>query len=114
MGIRGDGVGEVFLSGPGAGSLATGSAVVGDVVDAALTVRAPRWEKAEKFIDPDEIKSRWYVRCKADEHAIRSAMPDAECPLDHEGVFLTGELSRRELNAVIEGLQPVNVFRLLD
>ena len=112
--IRGDGVGEVFLSGPGAGSLATGSAVVGDIVDAALTVRAPRWEKAEKFIDPDEIKSRWYVRCKADEHAIRSAMPDAECPLDHEGVFLTGELSRRELNAVIEGLQPVNVFRLLD
>ena len=112
--IRGDGVGEVFLSGPGAGSLATGSAVAGDIVDAALTVRAPRWEKAEKFIDPDEIKSRWYVRCKADEAAIRAALPEAECLAGHEGVFLTGELSRKALSAVIEPLQPVNVFRLLD
>ncbi|MBE6969338.1 MAG: homoserine dehydrogenase [Ruminococcaceae bacterium] len=112
--IRGDGVGEVFLSGPGAGSLATGSAVAGDIVDAALTVRAPHWAKAKKFVDPDEIKSRWYVRCKADEAAIRAALPGAECPLDHEGVFLTGELTRKALNAIIEPLQPINVFRLLD
>lgn len=112
--VRGDGVGEVFLSGPGAGSLATGSAVVGDIVDAALTVRAPRWEKAESFIDPDELPCRWYVRCRADEHAIRTAMPGAECPLGHEGVFLSDELSRKALNAIIEPLQPINVFRLLD
>ena len=112
--IRGDGVGEVFLSGPGAGSLATGSAVAGDIADAALTVRAPGWEKAETFIDPDELPCRWYVRCQADEHAIRAALPEAECPLDHPGVFLTPELSRKALNAVIEPLQPVNVFRLLD
>ena len=79
-----------------------------------LTVRAPRWEKAEKFIDPDEIKSRWYVRCKADEAAILAALPEAECLAGHEGVFLTGELSRKALSAVIEPLQPVNVFRLLD
>ena len=112
--VRGDGVGEVFLSGPGAGSLATGSAVAGDIVDAALTVRAPRWEKAKKFVDPDEIPCRWYVRCQANEAAIRAALPEAECPLGHEGVFLTGELTRKALNAIIEPLQPVNVFRLLD
>jgi len=45
---------------------------------------------------------------------IRAALPGAECPLDHEGVFLTGELTRKALNAIIEPLQPINVFRLLD
>ncbi|MEM9158407.1 MAG: homoserine dehydrogenase, partial [Verrucomicrobiota bacterium] len=73
--IRGDVVGDTIYIGPGAGRDATASAVISDVVDAAKILIASNCEDRLPFLDtapkngcelrlaePDEIRSRYYVR----------------------------------------------------
>ncbi|MBK1876296.1 homoserine dehydrogenase [Pelagicoccus mobilis] len=69
--IHGDVVGETVYIGPGAGRDATASAVIADVVDAAKLLvaggsqfvdPAPRGGERIELAEPEEIKSRYYVR----------------------------------------------------
>lgn len=75
--IHGDVVGETVYIGPGAGRDATASAVIADVVDAAkLLVNggadtfidpAPRGGDKIELAEPEEIKSRYYVRLQVED-----------------------------------------------
>ncbi|MBR6021991.1 MAG: homoserine dehydrogenase [Kiritimatiellae bacterium] len=67
--VRGDTVGTTLYYGRGAGRAATASAVVADIADAALNLRAGgcRREGARgaaelAFCDPSEVRSRFYLR----------------------------------------------------
>ena len=72
--VTGDGVGEVLFYGRGAGKLATASAVVGDIVDAAKHIGRPivslAWEDSSSrdfIIRYKESAVSMYVRITADE-----------------------------------------------
>ncbi len=66
--ICGKNLGDILLSGPGAGSLPTASAVVGDIIEAArgsnLPIRGVAAEHLQKFPIKkiDEIESEYYLR----------------------------------------------------
>jgi homoserine dehydrogenase len=67
--VQGDVVGTTLYYGRGAGRAATASAVVADIADAALNLRAGgcRREGAAggaevKFCDPEKVRSRFYLR----------------------------------------------------
>ena len=115
--LRGDAVGETFLCGPGAGRLPTGSAVVGDIIDAAQCAghpRVPEWSEAPDgyLADPEELPCRWYVRGGGRE-AARELFPTAEFAGAAEGAFLTPPMTGRELRARAAPLRPRSIFRAL-
>lgn len=66
--VEGDLVGRVWFEGPGAGSLAASSAVVGDVIDAARSVawgfREPGYARRDscRILPMDEVRTRYYLR----------------------------------------------------
>jgi homoserine dehydrogenase len=67
--VRGNAVGEVMLYGQGAGSLPTGSAVVGDIISVARNFRsgargrvACTCHDQRKVLDMAKIETRYYVR----------------------------------------------------
>jgi len=113
--VRGDAVGECLFYGPGAGSLPTASAVVGDAVDALRRVgrKYIDWgpEQPERFVHPDALPWRWYVRCRG-----ALALPGAETVAAAEGetACLTAPMTRRELDAALAGREALRCFRLLE
>ena len=63
--VRGSAVGEVMFYGPGAGSLAAGSAVVGDVIDVARNINFGSTSRVScTCFDQREMLSTDSVRCK--------------------------------------------------
>ncbi len=117
--IRGNAVGDVMFYGQGAGKMATASAVVADVLDAAKHKNEqthPFWTEAEGNLvySLEEVKTRWYVRTAA---AI--AMPEGCIALSEQTsettAFLTEEaLSEQELLARLpQGMAQVH-YRVLD
>ena len=72
--VKGDAVGDVMFYGPGAGSLAAGSAVVGDVIDIARDinfgstsrVRCTCFDKRE-MLSMDSVNCKNYVRIIAED-----------------------------------------------
>ncbi|MBU6429064.1 MAG: homoserine dehydrogenase [Cyanobacteria bacterium REEB65] len=73
--IKGDAVGEVMFSGPGAGSLPTASAVVADILNAAEHLDLPSplisWPAGEEasVVPALETVSRFYLRLHAPDRA---------------------------------------------
>lgn len=69
--IQGDAVGALFLRGRGAGSAATASAVVGDLVDLARGCAACCWSAPSQDLQgshplaPKDREGRWYIRIHA-------------------------------------------------
>ena len=113
--VRGDAVGECLFYGPGAGSLPTASAVVGDAVDALRRVgrKYIAWgpEQPERFVHPDELPWRWYVRCRG-----AAALPGAEAvaAAGGESACLTGPMTRAALDAALAGREVLACLRLLE
>lgn len=63
--VKGSAVGEVMFSGPGAGSLAAGSAVVGDVIDVARNIMFGCTSRIQcTCYDEKPILGMDYVRCR--------------------------------------------------
>ena len=123
--VRGDAIGDVMFYGRGAGKLPTASAVVADVIDAARNMghrRALFWEPGgqDTVCGADGLASRWYVRAKASTEALRAALPG--CKLlarresgGDEAACLTGrELTRPQLDQLLEGIELRSVIRVLD
>ena len=70
--VRGDAVGEVMFYGPGAGSLPTGSAVVGDLVAIGRNIKSGTTGRigctcfdAKKMLPIEAIQTKFYVRVLA-------------------------------------------------
>ncbi len=72
--VKGDATGDVIFYGRGAGKLPTASAVVADVIDCVKHISARKylyWEDSsnEQLIEPDDSKSRFYLRVESDDIA---------------------------------------------
>ena len=116
--IRADAVGEVVLQGPGAGKLPTGSAVVGDVIEAAQCGKGRRhlrWDEApaDYLTDPDALQSRWYVRCSASREAAAAALGELAFANVEGCAFLTGSLSAAALKKITGELGVICALRVL-
>lgn len=122
--VRGDCVGDVVLYGQGAGSLATASAVVGDIIDCACNTKERKffgWDEEKKGFVEDylETETSLYVRCTAE--SMENARAEIENTLGEvtyltrenqafdEIAFLTPVMKERELRRILSVL-PVNVI----
>lgn len=72
--VRGNAVGEVMFYGPGAGSLAAGSAVVGDVIDIARNIRMNATARIgctcfdkRDVMDADAVFCKNYIRIRTED-----------------------------------------------
>jgi homoserine dehydrogenase len=80
--VEGDLVGPVLLEGQGAGGRPTASAVVGDLVDLARSVRrqvqsrtAAAFDRQVAVVPMDEVETRAYLRCRvADRPGVLAAI----------------------------------------
>ena len=118
--VRGNAVGDVMFYGPGAGSLPTASAVVGDIIDIAGHLENRKdlsWEDCgpDSVADVGELKTGWYVRTAASEDAVKSIFPDAVFINGAaETAFITGERCADEIRPLLGKLPALSAFRILD
>jgi len=95
--VRGSSVGEVMFYGQGAGSMPTGSAVVGDIVDVARNIRSGSTGRIactcfdEKPVHPiEDLTTRYYLRTQvADRPGVLAAIATV---FGEEGVSLASVL----------------------
>ena len=65
--VRGNAVGECLFYGAGAGRMPTASAMVADIIDTFRRGNGRKFidwgpEQPERFVDPAEVPTRWYIR----------------------------------------------------
>ncbi len=72
--VHGDAVGDVMFYGPGAGSMAAGSAVVGDVIEIARNIRFDATSRISctcyderKMLSMDSVKCKNYIRLRTED-----------------------------------------------
>lgn len=72
--VKGSAVGEVMFYGPGAGSMAAGSAVVGDVIDIARNINAQATARISctcydqrPMLSMDSVRCKNYIRVRTDD-----------------------------------------------
>ena len=122
--VKGDAVGDVMFYGRGAGKLPTASAVVADVIDAAKHINTKKyldWDAggADACTPPDGLVSPWYVRANASADAVQQILPEADF-LSHVGAaegetaFLTGRMTRAQLEEKLAGMELLSVLRVLN
>ena len=95
--VRGSSVGEVMFYGQGAGTMPTGSAVVGDVIDVARNIRAGSTGRVactcfedKQALSIEELRTRYYLRLQvADRPGVLAAIATV---FGEEGVSLASVL----------------------
>ena len=114
--IRGNAVGETLFYGAGAGRMPTASAMVADILDTFRRGDGRKFidwgpEVPERFVDPDSVPTRWFVRWAGDSGSSISS----EC-VSVAGfcAAITEPMDRGALAAQLEGLEVGSVFRVLD
>ena len=122
--VKGDAVGDVMFYGRGAGKLPTASAVVADVIDAAKHIHTKKyldWAAGGDDVctPPDGLTSAWYVRANASADAVRAVLPETNFlarrgAAEGEVAFLTGEMTRAQLEEKLAGLELLSVLRVLN
>ena len=122
--VKGDAIGDVMFYGRGAGKLPTASAVVADVIDAAKHIHTKKyldWAQGGEDVckAPDGLQSGWYVRANGETAAIQAALGQVSfltCQGAAEGevAFLTGQMTRAELDEKLAGVETLTVLRVLD
>ena len=112
--VRGNAVGDTLFYGAGAGRMPTASAMVADILDTMRRGNGRKFidwgpEQPERFVDPDAVETRWYVRYRG-ERAV------GEQSVSAEGftAAVTAPMDRAALNKLLEGLEVARVFRALD
>lgn len=133
--VEGDAVGQTLYYGPGAGSEATASAVIADMVDVARFVAAEQGQAvaslgfaADKIsnlpvMEMDEIESAYYLRISAEDHPgvlakVSAIMSELEINIesvmqkesDQKGdliplVLLSHAVKEKQINAAIERIE---------
>ncbi len=125
--VRGDATGDVLMYGKGAGSLATASAVVGDVIDCASYDNERKffgWEdkKDDYLADYLDCETALYVRATgADKAAIEKAFGsvqylERENQAENEVAFVTPVKKEKELRDTLAslGINVLSVIRTAD
>ena len=117
--VRGSAVGECLFYGAGAGRMPTASAMVADILDTFRRGNGRKFidwgpEQPERFVSPDAVPSRWYVRCTGGcgngSFAAKCVSADGFC------AAVTEPMERAALDAALAdaGVEAVRVFRVLD
>ncbi len=101
--IKGNAVGDVFLSGRGAGKLPTASAVVADMIDAAKhTEYLKGWgwqdELPGTVLKQEELECAWFIRVSGTTEDLLELYPDADI-IFNDGKTIAA-FTEKELNAV--------------
>ena len=121
--VRGDATGDVLMYGKGAGSLATASAVVGDVIDCASYDNERKFfgwdDKKEDYLaDYLECETALYVRVSgADKAEIEKAFGSVQYlsrenqPSD-EIAFVTPVGKEKDLRDTLQGLH-INILGII-
>ena len=125
--VRGDMVGDVLMYGQGAGSLATASAVVGDVIDCAANDKQRKFfgwsDKKENYLqDYMKCETALYVRAEnADKSAIEKAFGSVqyltkEDADENEIAFITPVGVEENLRASLEKaeINALSIIRVSD
>ncbi|MBQ7295255.1 MAG: homoserine dehydrogenase [Clostridia bacterium] len=125
--VRGDMVGDVLMYGQGAGSLATASAVVGDVIDCAANDKERKFfgwgDKKEGYLaDYLDCETILYVRAEsADKAAIEKAFGSVEYLTRenqpaNEIAFITAAAKEKDLRCALEkaGINALSVIKVSD
>ncbi len=114
--VLGKSVGSVLFAGPGAGSLPTASAVVGDVIELSRHPGAeykPFWtrESAVTPIPEEEIAGAWILRV-----AAGTRIPETELLASQGGydALLTRRINRRKMEEITRGATVFAAYRVLD
>lgn len=107
--VHGNFVDDVMFFGRGAGSKPTASAVVGDIVEAAQSLSAPRkyleFESTVAFDAAPSAPRRMLVRFTGDENAVKAALPGCEIRVcGEEKAVLTGCAPADELEKALHAL----------
>lgn len=105
--IKGDLIGEAMFYGRGAGALPTASAVVADIIDAAVSLRGglpggppPGDGERAVLLPPSALSSRFYVRLLAkDRPGVFGALATA---FGEEGVSLDMIIQKRKTDGIAE------------
>lgn len=119
--VCGNAVGQTMFYGAGAGKRPTASAVVADIVDAALHTMKRKeigWEPAEEgfFTDSDALVSKWYLRLGGEKAAVLDKFPGAELLDDGAGeayALITEEMDALTLETLTKTLDVRAAFRVL-
>ena len=102
--VRGNAIGDAMFYGKGAGKLPTASAVVSDIIDAALGAGRPiKWVRTEKDITEniENTKSVWFVRADTkDKNSVKELFGNVAFTeiKDGEFSFITPLLTEKELS----------------
>ncbi|MBC8102018.1 MAG: homoserine dehydrogenase [Cytophagales bacterium] len=132
--VRGDAVGDVMFYGRGAGSLPTGSAVVGDMVAAGRNILAASTGRIgctcfeeKRMLSVDVLESRYYIRVRVDdrpkvlasiasifgdndvsiESVIQHLLPSAEAEI----VWVTHLVREKHLRAALATITKLDAVR---
>ncbi len=122
--VRGDAIGDAMFYGRGAGKLPTASAVVADVIDAAKHIHTKKyldWAAGGDHVctPPDGLKSGWYVRANGTVEQVRATLGEVNFlarrgSAEGEIAFLTGEMTRAQLDEKLAGLEVLSALRVLN
>ncbi len=122
--VQGDAIGDVMFYGRGAGKLPTASAVVADVMDAAKHIKSRKYLEwgpggDDLTVNQDGLESAFYVRAEASADAVRTVLGEVSflarpgAPAG-ETAFLTGAMTRPELENKLQGIKVLSLIRVLD
>ena len=114
--VRGNAVGETLFYGAGAGRMPTASAMVADILDTMRRGNGRKFidwgpEIPERFVDPDTVPARWFVRYTGgcgSSFAASCVNSDGSC------AAITAPMDRNALTALLDGLEVQSIFRVLD
>jgi len=116
--VRGNAVGQCLFYGPGAGQMPTASAVVADIIDAALHADDKKyinWEAEAPgcFIPGAEVESRWFLRTSALPEKVAAILENAKISkLTDQCAVITPAMKREELLNL--NLPILSAFRVLE
>ena len=116
--VKGNATGDVMFYGRGAGEMPTASACVSDVME-VLQSSARReeisWaEDSEGFVDPAELKNRYYFRIPGSLTVAAADFGEVEVLSEgSETAFLTEPITGSEAKAHAERLQAIACLRVL-
>ncbi len=119
--VRGDATGETMFYGKGAGKLPTATAVISDIIETGKIISTGAflgWSEAGDDVigDVDLLENRWYIRANIDhdEAAVRFGQLTFLGCDENGSAFITGSMSGIRCAELLEGIDAMTVYRVLE
>lgn len=119
--VRGDATGETMFYGKGAGKLPTATAVISDIIEVGKVISTGAfvgWNEAGEEVvgDPDLLENRWYIRANIDfdEAAVLFGQVTMLGCDENGAAFITGSMSGIRCAELLEGVDAITVYRVLE